>query len=77
MRRNVETADERYYRRVVQPQRARTRRWTARGRARVSHPEHGEVVVPCGSTLEAVMCAAEVWGVDWSKVLGAEVWAVI
>lgn len=74
--RQRETADERYYRRVVQPQRDRARRWTARGRARVSHPGYDSVVVPCGSPLEAVMCAAEVWGVDWGKVLGAEVWAV-
>lgn len=74
--RRAESGDERYYRRVVQPQRARARRWHARGRAWVSHPGYDSVVVPCGSKLEAVMCAAEVWGVDWATVLGAEVWAV-
>lgn len=76
MYRHVETAEERYYRQVIRPKAERARRWSAKGMARVSHPDHADVVVPCGSPLEAVMCAAEVWGVDWGAVLGAEVWAV-
>ena len=37
--------------------------WGKTGTARVVDKERGEVVVPCGSKLSALMCAASVWGI--------------
>ena len=54
---------------------ARRRRWSENGVAKVSHPRHGEVVVPHGSALSALMCAAEVWGVHWYDIRDAKVTA--
>lgn len=53
--------------------RARMYRMMAKGRAVVSHPEHGEITVPAASKLAAIMCAAEKWGVPWDKLLDAAV----
>ena len=47
----------------------------ARGRARVTHPRFGSVVVPCCSKLGAIENAAEYWRVSWQDLSGAEVWA--
>ena len=52
----------------------RRRRWSATGTARVSHPAHKSVVVPCSSKLSAIMNAAEVWGCEWTELRDAEVW---
>lgn len=49
--------------------------WTKQGAARVVDKKYGEVIVPCGSKLSALMCAATVWGCHWSKIHDAEVWA--
>lgn len=56
--------------------RNRIQRWNAPGKSRVTHPDHGSVVVPHASNLAAVLCAAELWGCDWAKILDAEVRAV-
>ena len=56
-------------------ERSRRTRWSARGVAKVVHPGHGAVVVPCGSKFAAIMCAAEVWRCEWSEINDAEVWA--
>lgn len=58
-------------------QRARAARWSHPGRARVVHPAHGEVVVPCASKLAALICAAEVWKCNWADITDAQVWAVM
>lgn len=51
-------------------------RWSAPGRAVVSHPDHHPVVVPCASPLAAIHCAAEVWRCSWMDVIDAKVgWA--
>ena len=57
-----------------QAERARIERWRFPAAARVTHPDHGPVVVPCRSKLAAIMCAAEVWGCNWTSLEGAEVW---
>ena len=44
-------------------ERARFHRWNVPGKSRVTHPDHGSVVVPHISNLAAIMNAAEVWGV--------------
>lgn len=49
--------------------RNRRLRWEAKGLARVAHPHHGTVVVPCASPLSAVMCAAEVWRCRWVSII--------
>lgn len=54
---------------------SRRERWSAKGRARVSHPAHGSVVVPCGSPYAALLCAADVWDCNWMEIRNAEVWA--
>lgn len=41
--------------------RARVNRWMAKGKSRVSHPEHGSVIVPHLSKLAAIENAAEFW----------------
>lgn len=56
-------------------QRARANCWKATGRARVTHPAHGTVVVPHSSRLSAIMNAAEVWRCDWAEITDAQVWA--
>ena len=48
-------------------------RWSAKGKAKVTHPMWGEVIVPCASKLAAVRCAAEVWGADWAQLMDAKV----
>lgn len=50
-------------------ERSRKSRWTARGRAEVSHPRYGTLTVPCGSPYEALLNACEVWGVDCVDVM--------
>jgi len=52
---------------------ARANRWAFPGKAKVIHPDHGEVIVPAPSPYAAVLCAAEVWKCDWAKILNAEV----
>lgn len=63
--------------RIARDQRARAEKnaarrhkalWNAKLQARVTHPEYGEVVVPCHSPLAAQECAAAVWGVTWSEI---------
>lgn len=54
-------------------ERNRIARWSARGKARVIHRNWGSVVVPCASMYSAILCAAEVWGCDWSGIMDAEV----
>lgn len=54
-------------------EREKNLRWQASTSARVVHPIYGDIVVPNRSNLAAVMCAAEVWGVDWSEIIDAEV----
>lgn len=54
---------------------ARKDMWAARGRATVTHPKYGRVVVPHASNLAAIKCAAEYWGVHWTELRKAEVWA--
>lgn len=56
-------------------ERSRESRWSAPGRARVIHPDHGTVVVPHSSNLAAIMNAAEVWRCDWAEITDAQVWA--
>lgn len=51
----------------------RRERWAFPAKAAVSHPLHGETIVPCASPLAAVMCAAEIWNCDWGDILDAEV----
>lgn len=55
--------------------RARYERWNAKAKASVVHPDYGKVIVPCASPFAAVRCAAEVWGVNWLKIIDAQVWA--
>lgn len=56
---------------------ARIHRWNEPNRARVVHPEYGEIIVPCGSPLMAIECAAEKWGIPWTEISKeAEVWKV-
>lgn len=54
-------------------ERARKERWAEPARSQVTHPDHGAVTVPHGSNFSAILCAAEVWGVDWTALRGAEV----
>lgn len=51
--------------RAAAARRARIHRWSVPGRARVTHPAHGSVVVPHCSNLAAILNAAEVWGCNW------------
>lgn len=52
---------------------ARRDRWAAPGRAKVTHPRFGSVVVPHCSALGATKNAAEYWGVHWLEISDAEV----
>ena len=45
-------------------ERAREHRWNVPGRSRVTHPDHGTIVVPHSSNLAAIMNAAEVWAAE-------------
>ena len=58
---------EAIHRRAIE--RERENRWNAKGRACVTHPKYGSVVVPHSSNLAALMNAAEYWGCDWSCLL--------
>lgn len=62
---------EAIHRRAIE--RERKNRWNAKGRACVTHPKYGSVVVPHSSNLAALMNAAEYWGCDWSEITGASV----
>ena len=53
--------------------RAFTERWSKPAKARVVHPAHGSIIVPCGSGLSSIMCAADVWKVPWSALMDARV----
>lgn len=67
---------EREQRRQLQAARRRNRawRWSRKTKATVTHPDHGSVVVPHGSNLAAIECAAELWGVmPWDISSKAEV----
>lgn len=57
---------EAIHRRAIE--RERENRWNAKGRACVTHPKYGSVVVPHSSNLAALMNAAEYWGCDWSEI---------
>lgn len=57
-----------------QAERARIERWRFPAAARVTHPDHGTVVVPCKSKFAAILCAAEVWRCSWLDLRDAEVW---
>lgn len=60
-------------RRGAAAERDRQLRWQAKTSARVVHPIYGETVVPNRSNFAAILCASEVWGVEWSELLNAEV----
>lgn len=53
--------------------RAADLRWAAKGKAKVIHEMFGEVIVPCGSCLAALQCAAEIWNVDPVQIMDARV----
>ena len=55
-------------------ERSRRERWDNKSLARVTHPNHGSVVVPHRSNLAAVMNAAEIWGCDWMEIKDATVY---
>lgn len=40
----------------------------------MTHPKHGTVVVPHASKYAAILCAADVWKCDWTKIMDAEIW---
>ena len=44
--------------------------WSSGAVAEVRHPDFGSVYVPARSPYAAVLCAAEVWGVDWMRIRG-------
>lgn len=48
-------------------------RWKHPGKARVVHPNHRSVIVPCGSCFSALLCASEVWDVPFDTVIDAVV----
>lgn len=56
-------------------ERAKAGRWAYKGLARVTHPARGSVVVPCGSKLSAIECAAEYWGCDTAEIMDSTVMA--
>lgn len=57
-------------------ERDRRQRWAAKGRVRVTHPDHGSVVVPNSSNFVALLNAAEVWGCDWLEIRAAVIQGV-
>ena len=52
----------------------RLNRWREKPIARVVNPKYGTVVVPCGSKLAALQCAAEYWGCSFEDIRDASVW---
>lgn len=56
-------------------ERARRERWETPGAARVTHPDHGTVVVPHRSNYAAILNAAEVWRCRWADIIDATVYA--
>ena len=52
---------------------ARERRWIYPGKATVTHPKYGKVVVPCPSKLAAILNAAEFWKCDELEIFDATV----
>lgn len=48
--------------------RAREFRWRAEASGKVTHPDHGSVVVPMTSKLSAIENAAEYWGCNWADL---------
>ena len=73
MRREDVWPDEQSMEHKINVERQNKRRRNFPSRARVTHPAHGEIIVPCASPLAAVMCAAEAWGCDWAEILDSEV----
>lgn len=53
--------------------RAYIERWSKPAKARVVHPTHGSIIVPCGSGLSSIMCAADIWKVPWDTLMDARV----
>ena len=64
-----------YRARMAPKERSRVHRWSAPGKARVVHPAHGTVVVPCASPYAAILNAAEFWRCDRTELADARVWA--
>lgn len=59
----------------IAAKRGRLSRWNAKGKSRVVHPKHGEVIVPHESCLAAILCACEVWGTTFGEISEeVEVW---
>lgn len=48
---------------------SRANRLSARGRAKVTHPKYGAVIVPHLSKLAAIENAAEVWGCNYMSII--------
>ena len=67
------TPEEEQWRKSGAKAAARSLRWQAPTSARVVHPLFGDIVVPHRSNYAALLCAAEVWGVDWMSIRDAEV----
>ena len=65
--------DEREVNRRRANARERESRWNTPGRACVTHPKYGSVVVPHRSNLAALMNAAEYWRCDWAEITDASV----
>ena len=63
---------EAIHRRAIE--RERENRWNAKGRACVTHPKYGSVVVPHSSNLAALMNAAEYWGCDCRRSPARRSW---
>lgn len=53
--------------------RERRIRWSAPGKSRVTHRDHGALIVPHSSNLSAILCAADIWQCDWCDILDAKV----
>ena len=47
----------------------RIQRWTAKGKARVTHPDYGSVIVPHMSNFAALENAAEFWKCDVREIM--------
>lgn len=52
--------------------RDRVSRWSFPARAIVIHKARGAVIVPAASGFAALLCAAEVWGCDWTEIRDAK-----
>jgi hypothetical protein len=44
-------------------------RWRHKTKSQVIHPERGTAIVPHGSNLSALMCAAEYWGCTFQDIV--------